>query len=394
MNAIQLSQLNLYRFEVPMEKEFHHASFSHKVSQGVLLKATCGDVDGWGEAAPRKYVTGETIDSVIEEIKSLNMHKLSNTLNIGDFSGSINLLRHIEQFFEKNEIGQCTRCLIELTLLDVLLKFHKKSFLDLYKYLNDNVSLNTLNQLNYTQVVDLQGTDELLSQLDKDKRYHPKRIKIKVDADLDRTESIIRSIRSRNIDCDITLDANEGWNYEILMEAGERLSQYRLGRIEEPLPARSWSELSGFRQKYNINLMLDESFSGVEDIVLGERYRAFDTLNIRMSKCGGFFESLRFIDIAKRKGKSIYFGVHVGEIGPLWACQRALASCVKFSVGVEVGKQDQWFTTPTTVPEYEVDRTHHSANVVKGFGHGVIPSDYLYHHMTCVYELKNLGLRS
>src|SRR5690606_22001785 len=192
---------------------------------------------------------------------------------------------------------------------------------------------------------------------------------------------IIQSLRALAPECQLALDVNEGWNLEQLFAAGERLKGLNLAGIEEPLQARSWHDLASFRRQFDIPIMLDESICTPDDLTEAARQDAFDILNVRIAKCGGFFESLRMIELATQLNKSVYFGVHIGEVGPLWASQRALAACFTDRCGVEVGKQDLWFPQATTAPAYRVDRDSHTAQVVSGFGHGVSPSPFLKSHL-------------
>jgi muconate cycloisomerase len=56
--------------------------------------------------------------------------------------------------------------------------------------------------------------------------------------------------------------------------------------------------------------------------------RTCDLFNIRLSKCGGFLNSLRLAAIARRAGLGYQLGCHPGESGILSAAGRHWASCV------------------------------------------------------------------
>lgn len=371
-----------------MEKPFAHATHTHHYSSGMLLRVDFSGLYAWGEAAPRSYVTGESVLSVENDIRNIDITALAKDLDLNDLGRAIIVIGNIEQYFDgEGQLGRCARCLIELALLDALLKHQNISFSDLYYYLRPEVTKSPGDSFHYTFVTGLKEADSFIADLAGGKVAMPKRIKIKVDSNLDAAEKTISEIRKMSSTCEVALDVNEGWNFSQLMEAGRRFAPYKIACIEEPLAARSWTKLAEFRQQYRIPIMLDESFYSAEDIEAAERHQAFDVLNIRLSKCGGFLESLRFIDIAKKLNRSVYLGVHVGEVGPLWACQRALASCEVDKVGVEIGKQDQWFSQSTTVQTYQVDRKSHTAQVVPGFGHGVEPSSYLMSHASRVAEM-------
>ncbi len=126
--------------------------------------------------------------------------------------------------------------------------------------------------------------------------------------------------------------------------------------------------------------MLDESATCEQDLRDAWKAQAFDVVNVRLSKCGGFIKSLRLIQQILEMGRQVYLGVHVGEVGPLWASQRMQAACMPHAFGVEVGKQDEWFDQPTTCPPYAADRRRHVVDVMNAHGHGVVPTPYLMAH--------------
>lgn len=377
----RLVSLKAYSFKLPMKASFAHASHVHSSACGVLVEADFGVVCGWGEAAPRLYVTGETVTSVLEEIRHLDLSRLTEDLVFDEFELALQRIASIEDYFGDQPVGRNARCAVEIALLDAFLKYHQMSFLDLFEHLYPMTGLIREPSLRYTLVADLNDLDQLVARLTTSDAQMPERIKLKVTSDLAKAEQVLQPLRALAPQCQLALDVNEGWSVEQFFEAGHRLKGFNLASIEEPLQARSWRNLASFRRQFDTSIMLDESICTLADLLEAASQDAFDTLNVRLAKCGGFFESLRMIDAAKLLNKSVYFGVHIGEAGPLWATQRALAACFSDRCGVEVGKQDLWFPKATTAPAYRVDRDNHTARVMSGFGHGVSPSPFLKSHL-------------
>ena len=75
--------------------------------------------------------------------------------------------------------------------------------------------------------------------------------------------------------------------------------------------------------------MLDESLTSMIDAEAAIAGRTCDLFNIRLSKCGGFLNSLRLAAIAHAAGLGYQLGCHPGESGILsaagrhWACSVA-----------------------------------------------------------------------
>ena len=56
--------------EIPMKISVEHALAERQVARNVLVAAHDGDGHtGWGESCPRAYVTGETVESAVDELR-------------------------------------------------------------------------------------------------------------------------------------------------------------------------------------------------------------------------------------------------------------------------------------------------------------------------------------
>jgi L-Ala-D/L-Glu epimerase / N-acetyl-D-glutamate racemase len=75
-----------------------------------------------------------------------------------------------------------------------------------------------------------------------------------------------------------------------------------------------------------VRMILDESLTSQVDARAAIDGKTCDMFNIRLSKCGGFLNSLRLAALAGSAGLEIQLGCHPGESGILsaagrhWAC--------------------------------------------------------------------------
>ena len=74
--------------------------------------------------------------------------------------------------------------------------------------------------------------------------------------------------------------------------------------------------------------MLDESLTSLSDAAAAIQKGTCDLFNIRLSKCGGIFNSLRLAAMARQAGLGYQLGCHPGESGILSAAGRHFASNV------------------------------------------------------------------
>jgi muconate cycloisomerase len=70
--------------------------------------------------------------------------------------------------------------------------------------------------------------------------------------------------------------------------------------------------------------MADESACTVMDVeeIIDQGF--FNMVNVRLSKCGGFNQSLKMIDLLRKSGLSFQIGSQLGESGVLSAAGRSL----------------------------------------------------------------------
>ena len=74
----------------------------------------------------------------------------------------------------------------------------------------------------------------------------------------------------------------------------------------------------------DLGLMADESVCSAQDLERAVREGYFDMINVRLSKCGGFLNSMRMIQKSRSAGIKYQVGCQLGESGILSAAGRAL----------------------------------------------------------------------
>ena len=87
--------------------------------------------------------------------------------------------------------------------------------------------------------------------------------------------------------------------------------------------------MAEIREEIDLDVMLDESLCGYPDAVHAIEHGTVDIFNVRLSKCGGLFPSLKIIGLAQRSGIGLQLGCHPGETGLLSAAGRHVASRVE-----------------------------------------------------------------
>ena len=87
--------------------------------------------------------------------------------------------------------------------------------------------------------------------------------------------------------------------------------------------------LAEVRRQLPVAIMLDESLTSVKEARNAIRLGTCDLFNIRLSKCGGFLNSLQLAALANEAGLGYQLGCHPGETGILSAAGRHWATSVR-----------------------------------------------------------------
>ncbi|TVQ15116.1 MAG: o-succinylbenzoate synthase [Bacteroidetes bacterium] len=129
-------------------------------------------------------------------------------------------------------------------------------------------------------------------------------LKLKVGAlDFEEEISLLENIRSRfpTADLEIRLDANGAFSPENALEKLERLADYHIHSIEQPIQPGQWDEMSNLCEKPPIPIALDEELIGIHSPV--EKLRLLEYIRpqyiiLKPSLVGGFEKSKEWIDAA------------------------------------------------------------------------------------------------
>jgi L-alanine-DL-glutamate epimerase-like enolase superfamily enzyme len=131
---------------------------------------------------------------------------------------------------------------------------------------------------------------------------------LKIKLNDDRPYERLAAIRAARPDAQLVVDANQGWDFELLQEVIPRCAGLDLGMIEQPLPRGGDAELEGFDSP--ITLAADESCLDCSE--LDAAARRYSMINIKLDKTGGLTEALKLAHAARARGCKLMVGNMVG----------------------------------------------------------------------------------
>lgn len=331
---MRIRRLNAFIVRLPLKRPFRHASAVRQTSENILICCELTDgTTGWGEGVPREYVTGETPDGCITQLAATLLSE-QLTEDCTSWPEVIKLCERFQPAVDRDDprgcYGNALRCAVELSILDAFGQLLGEPVRNAINSCPEAQFIRRppVPSVQYGVVID-SGNRGLRRKALIRRLYGFRDCKVKVGAAGYNDARRLRIIRRwLGPTMDLRLDANEAWHPSELKRQVEPLLQYGISCIEQPVPHEEVSNLAGLRKSLGVAVMLDESLTSMADARAAIAGGTCDLFNIRLSKCGGFLNSLRITAVAHKAGLGYQLGCHPGESGILSAAGRHWATCV------------------------------------------------------------------
>jgi L-Ala-D/L-Glu epimerase len=335
---VHIAALSAYCVRIPLRRAVRHAAHSRNSTDNVVVRCVLGDgTVGWGECVPRDYVTGETADSVLAVLRTSELGRQVEPVGVlSDLPAQIAHLKLEGPVDDDRAIRtNAARCALELAVLDAFCRHFREPLSTITRLLAPEL-YQPSDRVHYSGAITSTAGLKLRFQSWAYRLFGFEQIKVKVGLsgqdDVCRLRCIRKRVGSR---VRLRIDANEAWTPETAVQRIQELEPFTVDSIEQPLPHRFAGDLPALRQQISTPVMLDESMCGEIDAQRAVRDNLCDQFNLRLSKCGGFFATLRLAQFARRSGIKCQLGCQVGETSILSAAGRHFASSVRGLMAVE-----------------------------------------------------------
>lgn len=315
---MNIDKIRIYPIDLPFSFEFAHALKKRGSVKNIVVEviAENGKIRGYGEGAPRSFVTGESQKSSIQSISGFVERdhfpwRLENTGQLWKF---IDRLSH-----EKSH--NAATCALETALLDALGISHKKNIINYFP--KDFIT----RRINYGVPLPLADQQTIGKLCVRARKMKIRKLKLKMGKNLEQNRANLEALRTAfGEDYDLKVDINGVWNYPLAFKHASLLNHYQVKVVEQPMAPDDpeIARFAGLMQKTGIILMADESACSLNDIVKIAKDGYYKMINVRLSKNGGFRNSFKMIDFLRRHKISFQIGCHLGESGILSAAGRVL----------------------------------------------------------------------
>ena len=287
---------------MPFRAVFRHASASRAQAENLIIVAysDCGKV-GYGEGCPRRYVTGETVESGASFIRKYAGSIIDSVTDAQSLRAWANTHREV---IDQNPSAYCA---IEIAMLDLLGKASGVPIEEL-------LGLPRLaGRFCYSAVLGDSPYPAYWWQFQRYWKQNFRDFKVKLSGNPRRDRRKMRLFGNRaDPRLRVRLDANNLWASADECIRHVTALPHDMYAIEEPLRE---GDLAGFERVgtgCRAKIILDESLLGVEQLDTLEDPERW-IVNLRVSKMGGIMRSLDVANRAANLGVDVIVGAQVGE---------------------------------------------------------------------------------
>lgn len=139
-------------------------------------------------------------------------------------------------------------------------------------------------------------------------------LKIKVHGDVDEDVARVKAIRRQVGDgIHLTIDANQSYATKDAVTALNRMSEYNIDLVEQPVHAEDYEGLALITRMVPVTVEADEGAGSLREIYMIVSQRMADAVSLKVPKLGGLRNTLAAARICEMGGVKYRFGAAVGS---------------------------------------------------------------------------------
>lgn len=294
--------VELATFPTSFRVAVRHASAVRDATENIIVRVrTASGAVGVGEGCPRRYVTGETVESARTFLRGAAPEAAASAETVDGLRAWMMDRR------ESIDANPAAFCALELAVLDALARHQRVPV----ERLLGCPELN--GTFRYTAVIGDSGRWVYALLLQRYLSRGIRDFKLKLSGDLSRDRAKLGRLRRRGSAVRVRVDANNLWSDADQCIEHLRALDHRFMAIEEPLTANDLDGFARIAAALGTRIVIDESGLRAEQLDHLPDPADRWILNCRVSKMGGLLRSLAIVEAAGALGMGVIVGAHVGE---------------------------------------------------------------------------------
>ncbi|MEM6523874.1 MAG: dipeptide epimerase [Bacteroidota bacterium] len=252
-------------------------------------------VIGYGSGNPSEYVVGENLESTMTALNDGNLDFIVGR----DIRHFYSILNDIQENLPKNPAARAS---LDIAVHDAFTKYLE---VPLAQFLGQKIK-----SLPTSVTIGIKSAEDTLMEAQEYYDMGFRFIKVKTGIDVDEDIERMKKLRERfGKHFTIRVDANQGYNTDMLMKFFHQTREDEIELIEQPVPAKAVQELKNLPDEVKKVIAADESLINPSDaFTLASGTRASDIYNIKLMKSGGVYTGRKIASIAQSAGIDLMWG--------------------------------------------------------------------------------------
>jgi muconate cycloisomerase len=321
-----VTELQLYAVDLPFKVAFRHAAAARTSSESLFLRARLDNgIEGWGEALPRAYVSGEGREPAFALLRDTILPALVGR-SFGSLAEAVSFLEKCDgkapAEWVHPEVPQTAAwCSVDLALLDA---FGRASGEPARPAAGVPApSAAALGRYRYSGVVSAGHGWSYAVSLLKMRAFRFPHVKLKLERDgAVQAARTARRLLGRRVD--LRADANMAWDVEQALQVISDLKTVGIRSFEQPIASGDLAGLARLVAESSAQIMVDEGLTDRDSLQRFINHRACTGANVRISKCGGLVAAYARCREALDAGLMLQVGCQAGESSLLSAAHLTL----------------------------------------------------------------------
>lgn len=318
---MRIKELTAFVVQIPFRFSFKHALAERRRADSVLLRVRMDNgAEGWGEAVPRAYLTGESVETVMRDLRE-RWAPAGRTI---DFPDGVSPLPVLAPLYAKADSARRTAgyAALDVAVVDAVAQAANRPAGELLGW--------TPRPVRLTAPLGGGGPRGVfwIARICKFLGFTDYKLKVGIKGDDAARLRAVREVLPDSAKYDLRIDANAAWD---AAEAGLRLREFApfaISSCEQPFPAGG--DFSALAATAPCPLMADESLCTRADAERLLQQGGCALWNVRLAKNGGFSGLVALRDLALQNNISLHLGALVGETSLLTAAGRIAANAAEF----------------------------------------------------------------
>ena len=265
--------------ELALAKPFTISTKTYKAANNVFVGLRYGDQVGIGEASPEDR-TGESVESVLAELKALDPSELNGPFDLEGIGGLLP--------------AGSARCALDIAAHDLAAKLAGVSVADLVGVAGHSPPPTSVT-------IPIGTPDEMVEEAKGFSGFPVVKVKVGFPGDVEALARL-REVYSGSI----RIDANEGWSVEEAIRALKAMEPLEIELCEQPIQRGNLDGLQQVTEATSIPVFADEDVTTSQDVAaLAGRV---DGVNLKLRKTGGIREAVKAVATARALGMSTMIG--------------------------------------------------------------------------------------